>query len=100
MADVSTITVTLLDKDYQVACPPNEQEALYRAARALDARLREIRANSSIVGLERIAIMAALNLSYELQAANANSAAQELDEHLLQALSDKVDAALVHLNNP
>ena len=99
MASVPTITVTLLDKDYQVACPQNEQEALYRAARSLDARLREIRANSSVIGLERIAIMAALNLSYELQTANASSAAQELDEHLLQALSEKVDQALVRLGN-
>lgn len=99
MSAATTITVNLLDKDYQVACPPNEQEALLKAARSLDARLREISQGANIVGLERIAIMAALNLSYELQSSHTNSASKNLDENLLQSLSDRVDSALNRLNN-
>lgn len=99
MSDDQTITVNLLDKGYQIACPPDEQEALYRAARSLDARLRAIRDGGNVVGLERIAIMAALNLSYELQAANERSASSGLDEDLLQNLSDKVDRALNQLHD-
>lgn len=99
MSDNQTVTVNLLDKEYQIACPPEEQEALYRAARSLDARLRAIRDGGNVVGLERIAIMAALNLSYELQAANERSADGSLDEELLQTLSEKVDRALSQLRD-
>jgi len=93
----NTISVTLLDKDYQVACPPEEQEALFRAARTLDGRLRAIRDSGAIVGLERIAIMAALNLSYELQQNSQKASANGLSEELLQSLSDKVEQALSQL---
>lgn len=99
MSDDQTITVNLLDKDYQIACPQDEQEALYRAARSLNARLRAIRDGGSVVGLERIAIMAALNLSYELQAANERSATSGLDEDRLLSLSEKVERALEQLRD-
>lgn len=99
MSDNQTISVSLLDKEYKIACPADEQEALYRAARSLDARLRAIRDGGHVVGLERIAIMAALNLSYELQIANQRSASSGLDETLLQNLSDKVDRALQDLQD-
>ncbi|MEX1033338.1 MAG: cell division protein ZapA [Cellvibrionaceae bacterium] len=99
MSDSHTVTVSLLDKDYQIACPPDEQEALYRASRSLDARLRAIRDGGNVVGLERVVIMAALNLSYELQAANERSANSSLDDDLLQTLSDKVDRALDQLRD-
>lgn len=62
-----SVTVSILDKDYQIACPPNEREALHQAAKDLDARMRVIRSSGSVIGLERIAIMAALNLCYDLQ---------------------------------
>ncbi|MCW8195427.1 cell division protein ZapA [Proteobacteria bacterium 005FR1] len=97
MSENQTISVHLLDKDYKIACPPDEQEALYRAARSLDARLRAIRDGGNVVGLERIVIMAALNLSYELQSANERSADRGLDGDLLQHLSEKVDRALNEL---
>lgn len=97
MANANTITVTLLDKEYQVACPPEEQDALLRAARSLDGRLRAIRDSGAIVGLERIAIMAALNLSYELQQSSQRSSAGGANDELLQSLSDKVDMALGQL---
>lgn len=99
MSDNQTITVNLLDKDYQIACPLDEQEALYRAARSLNARLRAIRDGGNVVGLERIAIMAALNLSYELQAANERSATSGLDEDVLLNLSEKVERALEQLRD-
>lgn len=99
MSENQTISVHLLDKDYKIACPPDEQEALYRAARSLDARLRAIRDGGNVVGLERIVIMAALNLSYELQSANERSASRGLDDDLLQNLSEKVDRVLDDLHD-
>lgn len=61
-----TVSVNILGRDYQVNCPAEEREALERAARHLDAQMREIRNTGKIVGSERIAVMAALNLSHEL----------------------------------
>jgi cell division protein ZapA len=94
MTNIPTISVSLLDKEYQVACPPQEQEALLRAGRQLDKRLREVRDAGAIVGLERIAIMVALNLSYEIMQLTENSASNNLDLNQLQALSDRVDRLL------
>lgn len=94
MSELQTVTVTLLDRDYQIACPPGEREALERAARSLDGRLRAIRDGGNVVGLERIVVMAALNLSYELQIANEQAGIANMDGGGLQSLLDKVDRAL------
>lgn len=92
MSEYQTVTVTLLDRDYQIACPPEERQALERAARSLDGRLRAIRDGGNVVGLERIVVMAALNLSYELQTATERSSG--IDGRGLDSLLDKVDQAL------
>src|SRR5690625_6482625 len=61
-----TVVVQILDKDYQVSCPPEERNALLQSAQLLDERMRTIRRGGAVIGLERIAVMAALNLSHEL----------------------------------
>ncbi len=90
----STTYVNILDKEYQVACPDEEKAALNRAAAELDKRMRAIRASGSIIGLERIAVMTALNLCHELQQANGmdNSA----DIETLDRISKKLEDALQH----
>lgn len=65
MSDAKSIVVHLLDKEFRVACPPEEQENLSRAARYLDEKMREVRA-ANVLGLERIAVMTALNLAHDL----------------------------------
>lgn len=60
------VSVRILEKEYQVACLPEERSELLDSAEHLNARMREIRDAGSIVGLDRIAVMAALNLSHEL----------------------------------
>src|SRR5690625_5466100 len=72
-----TVVVQILDKDYQVSCPPEERNALLQSAQLLDERMRTIRRGGAVIGLERIAVMAALNLSHELL--RAKSAPPELD---------------------
>ncbi|MGE3297684.1 MAG: cell division protein ZapA [Porticoccaceae bacterium] len=89
-AGVSTVSIRILDRDYQVHCPPEQQEALLSAAHGLDLRMREIRRSGNVIGLERIAVMAALNLSYELMQAQhhaGSSAAASAD-------LDRIDAKL------
>lgn len=66
MSDSRSITVKVLGRDYQVACPPEERDALYAAARFLDDRMQAIRKRAAGLGLERIAIMTGLNMAREL----------------------------------
>ncbi|MFT4767265.1 MAG: cell division protein ZapA [Glaciecola sp.] len=65
-ANASTFSVTILEKEYQVACPQDQQAELLLSARHLDEQMRAIRATGKVIGLERIAVMAALNISHEL----------------------------------
>jgi cell division protein ZapA len=88
-AAAQTVTVSILGKEYQVACVPEQYDELLRAARQLDERMREIRNMGNVVGLERIAVMAALNLSNELLLAQRSSAEAEL----IERLNKKLDAA-------
>lgn len=93
MSESNRVYIKILDKDYQIACPPKERDALTLAAQELDERMRVIRNTGSIIGLERIAVMAALNLCHELQKTNAASNPEILEANL-QRLSDKLEAAL------
>ncbi|PID41691.1 MAG: cell division protein ZapA [Proteobacteria bacterium] len=60
------VEVKILDKDYLIACPPEAEGGLRDAAHQLDKKMREIKNEGSIFSTEKIAIMAALNLTYEL----------------------------------
>jgi cell division protein ZapA len=66
MSAIQTVTVSILDKDYQVACPEEQQAALIVSASYLDKQMRSIRETGKVIGLERISVMAALNISHEL----------------------------------
>ena len=61
-----TLTISIMNKEFQVACPEGEEEALQRAARYLSEQMQEIRQSGKVVGMDRIAIMTALNMSHEL----------------------------------
>lgn len=91
MSDANTLEVKILEKDYLVACPSDKQSALENAASHLDEKMREIRASGKVHGTERIAVMAALNITYELLEKHSS---QQGDEQILLALSDKLDLAL------
>ncbi len=62
---MDTVTVQILGKEYKLSCPPDERDALLQAAKLLDERMKSLK-NGGMIGLERIAVMAALNLGYEL----------------------------------
>ncbi|HUN24698.1 MAG TPA: cell division protein ZapA [Steroidobacteraceae bacterium] len=65
-AEPARVSVRILEKEYFVACPYEERAALLDSAEYLNARMREIRDSGKVVGLDRIAVMAALNLANEL----------------------------------
>ncbi len=60
------VNVRILDRDYLVSCEPGEREGLVSAAHLLDARMREIRGGNRMAAIDRIAVMAALNIAHEL----------------------------------
>ncbi len=60
------VDIKILDKDYRIACPAEEQNELLVSARFLDSRMREIRQTGRVIGTDRIAVLAALNIVHEL----------------------------------
>ncbi|MDG2288889.1 MAG: cell division protein ZapA [Woeseiaceae bacterium] len=89
------VSVRILDKEYQVACPANERTNLLDSAEILNNKMREIYDSGRIVGLDRIAVMAALNMANDLIHASARD--QELEGSIsdrLKILSDRVDHVL------
>jgi cell division protein ZapA len=89
------ISVKILEKEYQVSCPASERTDLLDSAEILNARMREIRDSGKVVGLDRIAVMAALNMANELLHAKARD--RELEGTVgnrLKHMSDRVESAL------
>jgi cell division protein ZapA len=63
---ITRVSVRVLDRDYQVACPAEERSDLLDSAEYLDAKMREVRDTGKVVGLDRIAVISALNIANEL----------------------------------
>ncbi|MBV1872477.1 MAG: cell division protein ZapA [Gammaproteobacteria bacterium] len=83
------VTIQILGKDYHVSCAPDEELDLRRAASELNGKMSEIKANGKTIGLERIAVMAALNISHELLQKDSE----------LQTLKQDTQARLGQLTN-
>jgi cell division protein ZapA len=63
---VSRVSVRILEKEYQFTCPPDERAALLDSAEYLAGEMKKIRDSGKVIGLDRIAVMAALNMANEL----------------------------------
>jgi cell division protein ZapA len=61
------VSIHILDKEYLIACPPEERADLQKAAALLDTRLKEIREGGRNIGSDRLLIMAALNIANDLR---------------------------------
>ena len=89
------VSVRILDKEYQVACPASERTDLLDSAEVLNEKMREIRDSGRIVGLDRIAVMAALNMANDLLHAKERDKQLEGDfSDRLKVISDRVESAL------
>jgi cell division protein ZapA len=89
------VSVRILEKEYQVACPANERTDLLDSAEVLNERMREIRDSGKVVGLDRIAVMAALNMANELIKSRTRD--EELEGNVgnrLRLLSDRLESVL------
>lgn len=92
--ETSTLEVFILDKSYRINCPESEQESLRASAQYLDRKMREIRSSGKVLGLERIAVIAALNISHELLNASRKADADAVAAADLAHLISKIDLAL------
>ena len=95
MTTPQPISITILDKEYKVACPPGEQAALLASARYLDEKMREVRDNGNILGSERIAVISALNIANDFL--STSDAVKGISEELsprLKNLETKISRVL------
>lgn len=95
MNDEQPISVRIMDMEYRVACPPDEEQSLLAAAQHLNSTLQDIRETGKVMGTERIAVMAALNISYELLTAQRRLGELDRDtRERTRALLEQVEDVL------
>ena len=101
MSDAKTrekgaLTISLMGREFRVACPEGEEKQLFASVDYLNRKLREVRDTGKVVGNERIAIMAALNIAHELL--SNPSKASSLDAGAfrgrIEAMQETVESAL------
>jgi cell division protein ZapA len=90
------LDVKILDRDYRLAVAADEKTKLIDAVRVVDERMRSIRDSGRITGLDRIAVMAALQLAHELLGARGNAAAAGAADAAgrIRKMTDEIDAEL------
>jgi len=88
------VKVNILDREFLVACPEEEKAGLLESASYLSERMREIRDGGKVVGMERIAVMAALNITHEMLRARNNADSLAEVRSRLEALDSKLAEAI------
>jgi cell division protein ZapA len=99
MSDAIQLEVTLLGREYRIACHPEEKAELLAAVAHLDGKMREIRDASKITGAEKIAVMAGLNIAHELlRARGAGGFDSEDIRRRMIAMQVAIDQAIAEQN--
>lgn len=80
------VNVRILDREYTIGVEPGERDGLMAAANLLDARMREIRGNNRMAAVDRVAVLAALNLAHELL--QLRQEAERRDQALARTLGE------------
>jgi cell division protein ZapA len=100
MSDASTVEVTLMGRTYKVACAEGERESLMQAVAYLDGKMSEIKKAGKVVGSERIAVMAALNVAHELLSVRLGGGFDlGKAKRRLSAIESKLDEAIAKQEN-
>jgi cell division protein ZapA len=89
------VSLTIMGKDYKIACAPEEQSDLIQSAAQLDVQMRQMRDSGKVTGADRIAVMAALNLAHELQLMKSqNALLNKTLSECLAKMSHKIENVL------
>lgn len=93
--DSEPVVVNILDKEYKVACPEGERDALLMSAQIIDQKMRDIRDGGKVIGTDRVAVMAALNVAHDLlrQRQALDNTAHDVGRRA-RALQERIDSAL------
>ncbi len=99
MANNVSLDVAIMGREFRVACPEEEREGLLQAVAYLDRKMREIRDSGKVIGLERIAIMAAINITHDYL--SSKPIEPDLREHRqrLAQMGKLLDQALASQDN-
>ena len=97
-ADKNAVTINVLGREFRVGCPEGEQKQLMASVDYLNRKMKEVRDTGKVVGNERIAIMAALNIAHEMMSNGGKGAASSVDSASIKrrilAMQESLDAAL------
>lgn len=94
MSNNEPVSVRVLDREYTVGVEPGERDSLTAAARVLDAKMREIRGSNRMAAVDRVAVLAALNLAHELQQLRDEQLRQQTQfQRMLNDLNRRLDNA-------
>ena len=88
------VKVSIMGRDFAVACPDDQRDALSRAAMHLDKKMREIQNTGKVIGMEKCAIMAALNITHELLSYQARNGETEKLGVAVSGILKKLDVAM------
>jgi cell division protein ZapA len=89
------VSVHLLDREYTVGVEPEERSSLMAAAKLLDSKMREVRGSNRMAAVDRVAVLAALNLAHELQQLREERHVRERElSRALDELHRKLDGVL------
>lgn len=96
MNPAKPVALQILGKEYLVSCPDEECDALMATARYLDTRMQEVRSGGKVIGLDRIAVITALNIAHEMLQTRQELHALEqgLDERM-DEIEQRLEQALV-----
>ncbi|MCC4617609.1 MULTISPECIES: cell division protein ZapA [Xanthomonas] len=93
MSNNEPVSVRILDREYTVGVTADERESLTAAARLLDLRMREIRGSNRMAAVDRVAVLAALNLAHELQQLRDQQALYDRElANTLDSLNRRLDS--------
>jgi len=94
------VSVRIMEKEYKIACPEGEHESLMASATLLNEKMQQIKNNGKIIGGEKIAVMAAINIANDLLRANQQSSQEDSDvSNRLVDLKTSIDATLKAIND-
>jgi len=94
-----SLDVAIMGREFRVACPEEQREGLLQAVSYLDRKMREIRDTGKVIGLERIAIMAALNITHDFLSARPPEADTTEYRTRLTQITNMLDQALAQQDN-
>lgn len=97
MSEQIPCTVTIMDKEYRVSCSADEEQSLIESARYLDEKMKSLKSEIGVVGADRLAVIAALNITHEML--QSQGTAEHLNNDIknrLAALGKRIETSLGH----